>query len=208
MTALTEKTFPKYDFANEETSQDSPLYWSTLSSETVFKGPIFNVETVMRSSNDGRIGKFSVVTSGEWTNVIPVFTGTDGEKYFVMEKQFRHGNGKITVEFPGGIVEKGEAPERAALRELEEETGLVPKKITRLGEVYPNAAFINSHGTIFLAEDCSCTGVQHLDPNEIIDIVCVPVKDALEKMGAEPFNHGGLLISAFFYLRHEIQKQH
>lgn len=44
----------------------------------------------------------------------------------------RNDNGRWTM--PGGHLEEGEAPEKGAVRELLEETGLKPKKLTYLGE--------------------------------------------------------------------------
>ena len=40
-----------------------------------------------------------------------------------MTEQYRHGTGKIALEFPAGIIDKGETPEDAAIRELQEECG-------------------------------------------------------------------------------------
>jgi 8-oxo-dGTP pyrophosphatase MutT (NUDIX family) len=45
-----------------------------------------------------------------------------------MTEQYRHGTGKIALEFPAGILNKGETPEQAALRELQEECGYRPDR--------------------------------------------------------------------------------
>ena len=47
------------------------------------------------------------------------------EGKWVMTEQYRHGTGKIALEFPAGIIDKGETPEEAAVRELQEECGYV-----------------------------------------------------------------------------------
>eukprot|EP01118_Nematostelium_gracile_P005607 TRINITY_DN1783_c0_g1_i2.p1 TRINITY_DN1783_c0_g1~~TRINITY_DN1783_c0_g1_i2.p1 ORF type:complete len:181 (+),score=37.12 TRINITY_DN1783_c0_g1_i2:77-544(+) len=41
----------------------------------------------------------------------------------VLVRQFRPATGKYSVEFPAGLIDKGETAEQAALRELKEETG-------------------------------------------------------------------------------------
>ena len=45
------------------------------------------------------------------------------EREVVLVRQFRPPAGKYCLEFPAGLVEPGEEFERAALRELSEETG-------------------------------------------------------------------------------------
>lgn len=50
------------------------------------------------------------------------------EGKWVMTEQYRHGTGKIALEFPAGIIDKGETPEEAAVRELQEECGYVLDK--------------------------------------------------------------------------------
>lgn len=47
----------------------------------------------------------------------------------LLEKQFRPPTGKVIVEFPAGMVDEGETPEQAAIRELREETGYVGEVI-------------------------------------------------------------------------------
>ena len=60
-----------------------------------------------------------------------------------MIKQYRHGSKKITLEIPGGLVDD-EHPEKAALRELLEETGYQGNGVTYLGATNPNPAIFNN----------------------------------------------------------------
>lgn len=43
----------------------------------------------------------------------------------VLQKQYRPPLDKIVIEVPAGLVDTGESPEQAAVRELKEETGYV-----------------------------------------------------------------------------------
>jgi len=53
-----------------------------------------------------------------------------------IEPQREHGAGEKTVfALPKGIVDAGEAPEQTALREVQEETGLLATPITKLSDI-------------------------------------------------------------------------
>uniref|UniRef100_A0A8C9LT41 ADP-sugar pyrophosphatase n=2 Tax=Piliocolobus tephrosceles TaxID=591936 RepID=A0A8C9LT41_9PRIM len=55
--------------------------------------------------------------------IIPVLQRTLHYECIVLVKQFRPPMGGYCIEFPAGLIDDGETPEAAALRELEEETG-------------------------------------------------------------------------------------
>ena len=65
------------------------------------------------------IDDFYTLWQPDW--VLILARTTEGK--WVMTEQYRHGTGKIALEFPAGIIDKGETPEEAALRELQEECG-------------------------------------------------------------------------------------
>jgi len=82
------------------------------------------------------------IRSRDWVTII---VEKDGK--FLMEKQLRHGLNKEFEEFPCGIVEDGEMPVVAALRELEEETGikLNTYELSYLGKFAANPAFMSNY---------------------------------------------------------------
>ncbi|KAJ1324598.1 ADP-sugar pyrophosphatase [Microdochium nivale] len=108
--------------------------------------------------------------------------------HILLEKQFRPPAGKVTVEFPAGLVDAGETPDEAAVRELLEETGYV-------GTVLPDPAAGGRRPVIHgsPASSSSCTYMIHmtidpslpenqnpaprLEPDEFIECFWLPLRD-------------------------------
>ena len=141
---------------------DEELMWSVKGSEQILHTPIFDVEKRREESATGISGDYMVINATEWVTIIPVYKGN-----FVLVRQYRHGLGKITAEFPGGMCDEGEDPVESAYRELEEETGFKTGKMTVLGVFSPNPAIFSNSITVCLAEDLTPTNELHLDADEV-----------------------------------------
>ncbi len=189
-------------FANGEGGKDTKhLIWESGERQKVFEGPIFDVCTIQRTSTDGRTSKFIEIDSPNWVTVIPWYRDENGVPRVIMVQQFRHGSGTVTREFPAGVIERGEEPLAAALRELKEETGLEGGRVTALGNVSPNSAFMNNRSYFFLVEENSHTSEQELDPNEQLDVLSLPVKSVVQQMGTGEYDNGIMMIALGFFLR-------
>jgi ADP-ribose pyrophosphatase len=129
---------------------------------------------VVESQVSGQRHSVDRLLAADWVNVVAI-TAKDE---IVLVRQWRFGARRFTLELPAGLVEPGEDPLAAGLRELREETGYVPGAPARvLGTMLPNPAFMNNTCTTVLAPACAQLHAQELDPMEEIEIVTVPAND-------------------------------
>ena len=93
--------------------------WRTLGRKYVYQSPwcAFRVDEVELPG--GTQTEYGVLESGGFAAVVPVTGGGD----VVLVRQWRQPLGAFTLELPSGGVDAHENPERAARRELFEETG-------------------------------------------------------------------------------------
>ena len=91
----------------------------------------------------------------------------------------------IGVGFPAGYIEEGEDPKDAAIRELEEESGLEVSELIELDRFYQDEGCSAALNVIYLALGCKKTHEQHLDKDEFVECMTFTYEELLEleKMG-------------------------
>ena len=145
-----------------------------LNSQKVFDGRVFNV-TVDTVSEGERTYQREVVHHMGSAVIVPVFD--DGTVALV--RQYRHPAVRYLLEVPAGTLAKGERPEIGAARELKEELGLVAARLDKLSEFFVSPGFCEEKMWVYLATELS-EGPQALEDDEILDVVRLPIADALE----------------------------
>lgn len=98
-----------------------------LSDRRVFHGPIFDVEErrIGLSRADGREEVISRQLIRHAPVVVMLVHDVANDKY-LLTREYRVGQEGYVYGLPAGMMDEGEAPLGAALRELREETGIVP----------------------------------------------------------------------------------
>lgn len=131
---------------------------------------------------DGGSRKYRWVSQGNGVVIIAV---DDGDVLFI--DQYRPVVRDRHLELPAGMVEGDEPYERAAARELREETGYEADEFKLLQE-YSAAINILKHTRgIVVAEGLHEEG-QDLDENEYIEVVRVPADEAIQRARDPPAN--------------------
>ncbi len=145
-----------------------------ISSQKVFEGRVFNV--TVDTVREGELTYQREVVHHHGSAVIlPVFD--DGTVALV--RQYRHPAVRYLLEAPAGTLDEGERPDDGAARELQEELGLVAARMEKLSEFFVSPGFCEEKMWVFLATELT-QGPQRLEEDEILEVVRLPINDALE----------------------------
>lgn len=90
--------------------------------------------------------------------------------------------GKLSIEFPAGLINPNEAPEVAAIRELKEETGETGLILSASKIVHSDPWKSTECSKIFVVEVTKSTTLQkqHLDADEFLSKIEIPLDRLLE----------------------------
>jgi ADP-ribose pyrophosphatase len=130
--------------------------WRVLAQRYALKLPFFalRVDTV-QTARGLVLDDYPVIESRDWICVVCL----DTEQRAVMVKQYRHGVGRETLEFPAGRLDPGEEP-------LLEETGYAADDWTLLRTVFPDTTRQRTLAHLYLATGARRVSEQSLDPCE------------------------------------------
>ncbi|HEY9710572.1 MAG TPA: NUDIX hydrolase [Oculatellaceae cyanobacterium] len=154
--------------------------WKTINSQLVFDNQWCQVrQDEVELPNGKVIDDFFVNVRPDIVLVLAVTP----QREIVFVRQYRHGVSEILLELPAGSFNsQTEDSQRAAARELEEETGYVTQQMIHLATLYDNPVKDTNKIHLFLAENAQPSGTQQLDVTEDVEIVLIPVENALERI--------------------------
>lgn len=177
-------------------SNSEPARWEKLSHSKQATTRIFDLLSVRyRHPVRSTERDFVVVDAPDWVNVIAV---TPDDRV-VLVRQFRYGINEFSLEIPGGVIEAGEDPLVAGLRELREETGFSGAPAGLLGSVHPNPAIQSNRCHFVLVEGAVQTDPLQWDADEELHLTTLPVAEVFALARAGGISHGLVLDALFLY---------
>lgn len=119
---------------------------------------------------------------------------------YLMIYQYRHSVGQVFLEFPAGKTDRGETTEQTAARELQEEVGYKPGKLTLLTHIHPVIGYSNERIDLYLAEGLSPTPAMQ-DPDEVLEIIELSLDEIMTKIWNHEITDVKTQIGAFWLAR-------
>ncbi len=140
--------------------------WKTLSSSVVFEAKEWFkiIQDTVKLPNDRIVDDYYRIEAMDYVLIY----AKSNESKVLVERQYKHGLGKITTTFPAGFIDKGEQPLIAAKRELLEETGYHAKTWKHIGTFILDGTRNYGKAHYFIAED--------------LEYVAEPVKNDMEEL--------------------------
>lgn len=148
-----------------------------IASERVFEGKLVQVRVDRVRLPSGREATREVVEHPGAVAILPVLD--DGR--LVLVRQFRYAVQRALLEVPAGTLEPGESPAACAVRELQEEVGLVAGAVEELARFFVSPGWCNEELIVYRATGLRDVGaspaqdedleIVHVFPAEVPDLM-------------------------------------
>lgn len=172
------------------------LEYKEISRKQAYKGKRIQVDEIEYLNGEKKVHR-EHVKAGEAVAIFPI---TEDNKVIMIQEP-RTPIGQVILAMPAGMIEPGEKPEDAAIRELEEETGYLASNVELLREYYPSVGYSNEKLKIYLATNLIKTE-QHLDETEDINVIEVPLEELIEMLDKNEIITASTTIAIMHYLRY------
>jgi ADP-ribose pyrophosphatase len=123
----------------------------------VFVGRIFTVTVESITTPKGSTLDAEIVRHPGSVVLLPMTKEGD----IILVKQYRHAIGRRAWELPAGSLKPNEDPKKAAARECQEEIGLIPAQLDRLGAFFPTPGYCDEEMNFYKA-----SGLREPGPND------------------------------------------
>ncbi|HLS65524.1 MAG TPA: NUDIX hydrolase [Pseudogracilibacillus sp.] len=169
----------------------------TIETEQIFQGNIISVQIDKVRLPDGKTSSREIVKHPGAVAIIPV----TNENEIIFVEQYRKPLERSIVEIPAGKVERNEAPEVTAKRELEEETGYTTNELKYITSFYTSPGFADEIIHLYYTNTLSKLEKRVKgDEDEFVEIVTLTLEEA-EQYIREKKIYDAKTMYALLYLR-------
>lgn len=173
-----------------------------ISKRRVYTGRVVSLDVDTVRFPNGTIGDLEMLRHSGASAVIPFLDDRgDQDPRILLIRQYRYATEGVIYEIPAGRLDKGEAPETCAVRELREETGYSAANVEYLTTFYTTPGFTDEKIHIFAA-DAVDPGTSSLEADEIVELAPVPFSQALEMIRRGEIVDGKTIIGLLFIARY------
>lgn len=184
------------------TKPAQPQRWKRVRSEPHALTRIFEVvRAIYHHPHREKEQDFFVINAPDWVNVVAVTP----DRQLVLVRQFRYGINDFSLEIPGGIIDDGEDPIAAGVRELREESGFVGEHARLLGSVHPNPAMQSNRCHLVLVENARPVADLEWDPDEEFEILTKPADEVYALARSGGITHA-MVLDALLLLAPHLEK--
>ena len=145
--------------------------------DIVWRGKVYDVDdmTIDLHRTDGGTVRIRRQITRHRPCVVMLVHDVSNDKY-LMEREYRAGSQRYAYGLPAGLIDEGEDVDQAALRELREETGVVPEPgddsftIDAVGDFYSSEGMSDELAHIMVIHLSAWRqGPRHFDPDEHVE---------------------------------------
>jgi ADP-ribose pyrophosphatase len=144
----------------------------TINSKKTYSGKMIDVRIDEIILESGKSTLREVVEHDPTVAIVPI----DNDGNIILVNQYRHPAKKYVLEVPAGLIDPGEDPDKAALRELMEETGYGANSLNPIGRIWASPGFTDEYMHCYIARDLFPKKLPH-DDDEEISIRKIPISE-------------------------------
>ena len=167
-----------------------------LSTRRLYSGRIVTLDLSEVELSDGQHQQREIIRHPGAAAIVAL----DDQGRLLLVRQYRSAAAKMMAEIPAGVLNAGEDPREAAVRELQEETGYKPGQIEWLGGFYPAPGYTTEYIHLFLASQLIESPLP-ADVDEFIELQRVSLADAVAMIEHHEIEDAKTVIALLMYAR-------
>jgi 8-oxo-dGTP pyrophosphatase MutT (NUDIX family) len=186
-----------------EQSQDEPSWVKVdggAHDQTIDENWLFRLRKErFQSQRSGQVHDYYVIHLADAVHVVALTPDDE----VILVRQFRAGSGRDSLEIPGGLVDPGEDPCVAGVRELLEETGYAGDPPELLGTLWSVPSLLTSRISTIVVRNASRIAEPDPDHSEELTVLRVPRSEVPRLIREGLIDHALVVVGLLWWLGSE-----